>query len=146
MKQIKSFQRDHNQIEAGLYLQETKRNVDVYDLRFVRPNTDFIDNMSIHSIEHMFATYLKSELCPISNDVISLCVGGCQTMFYLEVFNDNGVSYDQVRDALLKCIDWCLEQRSVVGATKEECGNYKSHDLFGAKYWACRYKQVLLGV
>lgn len=143
MKQIKSFQRDHNKIVAGLYLQETKRNVDIYDLRFVKPNTKFIEIDAIHSIEHMFATFLKSDLCKISKSVISFCVGGCQTMFYLEVFNDSGVSYEDVMDALIDCIEWSLKQSFVVGATEKECGNYKSHNLEKAKEWIALYKETL---
>lgn len=146
MKTIKSFQRDHNVMEAGLYLQETKKNVDVYDLRFVKPNTEYIEPAAVHSIEHMLATFLKSELCKISNDVVSLCVGGCLTMFYLEVFNESGVKYEDVKQALLDCIDWCLKQETVVGATEKECGNYKMHDLAKAKEWLSRYKQVLMEV
>ena len=146
METIKSFQRNHDEIIAGLYLQETKKNVDIYDLRFVRPNTEFIEIAAIHSIEHMFATFLKSDLCKISKSVISFCVGGCQTMFYLEVFNDSGVSYNDVRQSILNCIDWCLEQNFVVGATKKECGNYKSHNLKTAKEWLKKYKKSLLEV
>ena len=143
MERIKSFQRDHTKIEAGLYLQERKRNVDIYDLRFVRPNTDFIDIKAIHTIEHLFASYLKSNLCYISDDVISFCVGGCQTMFYLEVFNDSFVSPIDVRRALQECCDWALDQAEVIGATEAECGNYRSHDLPEAKRWIKKYKKVL---
>ena len=143
MERIKSFQRDHTKIEAGLYLQETKRNVDIYDLRFVRPNTEFIDIKAIHTIEHLFASYLKSKQCLISSNVISFCVGGCQTMFYLEVFNDSGCSPAEVMQSIRLCCDWALDQSEVIGATEAECGNYRSHDLPEAKRWIKKYKKVL---
>lgn len=141
MNKIPSFQRDHNTLEPGVYLQETKRNINVYDLRFVKPNTKFIPVAALHTIEHLFATWLKTE-SNIKDYVISFNPGGCQTMFYLEVFNDIPVN---IKAELLKCIEWCLLQHSVPGATKEECGNYKSHDLKTAKQWLKEYKEVLLG-
>lgn len=138
---IPSFKRDHKILLPGLYLQETKRNIDIYDLRFVKPNTEVIPIAAIHTIEHLFATWLKTQ-SDIKDHVISFNPGGCQTMFYLEVFNDTSLA---IRHELIKCINWCNEQRSVPGATERECGNYKSHDLVKAKEWLRRYKAVLLG-
>lgn len=140
MDRIPSFQRNHNVIFPGLYLQETKQNVDIYDLRFVKPNTRFIPIAAIHTIEHLFATWLKTE-SSIKDEVISFNPGGCQTMFYLETFNDKPLD---IKKELIKCIDWCLQQTEVPGATKEECGNYKSHDLFAAIQWLKEYKEVLI--
>lgn len=139
MDKILSFKRNHDEIEPGLYLQETKHNIDIYDLRFVKPNTEFIPIPAIHTIEHLFATWLKTE-SDIKDEVISFNPGGCQTMFYLEVFND--ISLD-IKKEIIKCIDWCLLQNSVPGATKEECGNYKSHNLLCAKIWLEEFKEVL---
>ena len=139
MKQITSFARNHNQMEPGLYLQETKQNIDIYDLRFVKPNTEFIPIAAIHTIEHLFATWLKTE-SDIKEHVISFNPGGCQTMFYLEVFNDKPLN---VKEELLKCIDWCMQQKTVPGATEIECGNYKSHDLISAKLWLKEYRTIL---
>ena len=42
MSKIKSFSRNHDEIEPGLYLQEINRNVLVFDLRFIKPNTGAI--------------------------------------------------------------------------------------------------------
>ena len=140
MDKIPSLIRDHNKINAGLYLQETNQNIDIYDLRFVKPNTGAIPIEAMHTIEHLFATWLKTE-SDIKDEVISFNPGGCQTMFYLEVFNDIEID---VKQELIKCIDWCLKQDKVCGATKEECGNYTSHDLVLAQYWLKVYKEVLV--
>lgn len=143
---IPSFQRDHKTMLPGLYLQEVKRNVFVFDLRFVKPNTRFIPIEAIHTIEHLFATWLKTKN-DLAQYVVSFNPGGCQTMFYLELFNDITIDTNVVqftRDFLLNCIDWCLLQTEVPGATSEECGNYKSHDLTAAKQWLREYQNVLL--
>ena len=140
MEQIKSFSRDHSYITPGLYLQETKRNINIYDLRFVKPNSSmFIPIPAIHTIEHLFATWLKTE-SDIKEQVVSFNPGGCQTMFYLEMFNDKEIN---VEKEIINCIDWCLKQNTVPGATKKECGNYKSHNLQCAKLWLREYKRTL---
>ena len=140
MDKIPSFKRNHNDIAPGLYLQETKQNIDIYDLRFVKPNTRFIPIEAIHTIEHLFATWLKT-VSSVKEQIISFNPGGCQTMFYLEVFNDQDI---EVATELLKCIEWCLQQSNIPGATGKECGNYKSHDSKTAKKWLKEYKEVLL--
>ena len=145
---IPSFSRDHDYIEPGLYLQELKQGVAILDLRFVKPNTRFIPIEAIHTIEHLFASWLKlSKTCSIKEDVISFNPGGCQTMFYLEVFTSRFTSsaylIEEVTNNLVHCITWCLEQTEVPGATKEECGNYKSHNLDLAKEWLKEYLNVL---
>lgn len=141
MDKIKSFQRDHTNIEPGIYLQETKQNINIYDLRFVKPNTKFIPIEAIHTIEHLFATWLKLE-SNIKEQVISFNPGGCQTMFYLELFNNKEID---LKKEIINCIDWSINQDTVPGATEEECGNYKNHDLFLAKQWLSYFKEVLNG-
>lgn len=151
MDKIKSFQRNHNEIKPGLYQQEkriiwcrTKDEggniyLETYDLRFVKPNTRVIPIKAMHTIEHLMASYLKSKY---SFGVISFCPGACQTMFYLELLNYSENPWN-VGTMIKMAIDWCLEQDTIPGATKEECGNYKSHDLEKAKYWLQKYKEVL---
>lgn len=136
MDRIPSFQRNHNDIIPGIYLQEIKRDIYIYDLRFVKPNTKFIPIDAIHTIEHLFATWLKTE-SKIKDYVISFNPGGCQTMFYLEVFNHKDMD---ITSEIINCIDWAVKQQTIPGATKEECGNYKSHNLEAAKKWLLRFK------
>ena len=149
---IPSFSRDHNKIEPGLYLQERKRNIFVYDLRVTYPNDAFIPISAIHTIEHLFASWLKQSNNRLKDYVVSFNPGGCQTMFYLELFDDlieqGQIEVEQdftslVADVLLECIEWCLSQEEVPGASKEECGNYKSHDLRIAKWWLIDYRDTL---
>lgn len=140
MLKIKSFERNHYEIEPGIYLQEHKRNILIYDLRFIKPNTAYIPINAIHTIEHLFATWLKTE-CNLKDKVISFNPGGCQTMFYLEIFDDEPFDIKQL---IINCIDWCLKQTDVPGATEKECGNYKLHDLFLAQQWLMYFKEVLI--
>lgn len=44
---------------------------------------------------------------------------------------------------ILCAMDKEAEKISVPGSEKEECGNYKSHDLETAQYWLKKYKFIL---
>lgn len=138
MQKIKSFERNHNCLKAGLYLQEKRKNILIFDLRFAEPNTKVIPISAIHTIEHLFAYWFKNT--NFGDSVISFNAGACQTMFYLEISDDVRIN---LKANILKCIDWCLEQTSIIGASAQECGNYKSHDLGTAKIWLKKYKQIL---
>lgn len=140
MDRIPSFQRDHNNLKPGIYLQEVKHNIAIYDLRFVKPNTVFIPIEAMHTIEHLCATYFKIH-SDIKDFVISFNPGGCQTMFYLEILNLQNID---VKEEILNFIEWAFSQTTVPGATEEECGNYKSHNLKLAKKWLFDFYKVLL--
>jgi len=137
---IPSFQRNHNELLPGLYLQEVRHNIAIYDLRFIKPNKETIPIEAMHSIEHLCATYFKI-YSGIKDFVISFNPGACQTMFYLEVLNDKNID---VKNELINFIEWAMYQTEVPGAIEEECGNYKSHNLKLAKLWLFEYYKVLL--
>ena len=55
---ITSFSINHDKLLPGLYVSRVDGDVTTYDMRTRRPNTgDLMDNSTMHSLEHMFATY-----------------------------------------------------------------------------------------
>ena len=137
---IASFSVDHDVIDAGIYVSRIDGDVTTYDLRTRRPNMgDYMDNLTMHSVEHMFATFVRSS--EISDRVIYFGPMGCQTGFYLLVRNaDNGEVLSVVKDVLAKIVEHSGE---MFGATRKECGNYKNLDLKAAKDECERYLAVL---
>ena len=117
MDKIESFQKDHKTLEPGLYMQKLNRNVLTFDLRFIKPNTGVIPIEAIHTIEYLFATWLKISNNDLRNIMISFNPGGCQTMFYLEIFDDLSTTECDLAPILIKCIDDCLKATEVPGAT-----------------------------
>ena len=100
---------------------------------------DYMDNLTMHSLEHMFATYIRSSA--IGADVIYFGPMGCQTGFYLLVRNaDDAKVVDTVIETLEKI---AYESDVMFGAERRECGNYKNLDLAAAKREAERYLKVL---
>ena len=141
MDKIKSFQIDHNKLTEGIYISRTDGDIVTYDLRTRKPNAgEYMDNVTMHTVEHMFATYVRNSL--IGDHIIYFGPMGCQTGFYLLVQNESPQKVLEVtKEVLNKIIN---HQGEVFGASAVECGNYKNLDLSAAKKECRRYLDVLL--
>ena len=62
MQKIASFQVDHNLLTPGIYISRVDfSDIVTYDLRFNSPNAgDYLDPAAAHTIEHLFATAVRS--------------------------------------------------------------------------------------
>ena len=141
-QKIESFKIDHNKLECGIYVSRIDGDIVTYDLRTRKPNCgDYMDNATMHSVEHMIATYIRSS--SIKDDVIYFGPMGCQTGFYLLVRNgDNEEVLSVLKDTLKKVI---YHEGEVFGASQIECGNYKNLDISLAKEECRKYLDVLEG-
>ncbi len=142
-QKIESFKIDHNKLKEGIYISRTDGDIVTYDLRTRKPNMgDYMDNITMHSVEHMIATYIRSS--EIADSVIYFGPMGCQTGFYLLVRDK--VSKEEVlsvlKDVLQKTIS---HEGDVFGASQIECGNYKNLDIGKAKTECRRYLDILNG-
>ena len=137
---IASFSVDHDVIDVGIYISRIDGDVTTYDLRTRRPNMgEYMDNLTMHSVEHMFATFVRSS--KISDRVIYFGPMGCQTGFYLLVRDaENAEVLSVVKSVLDRIIK---HDGEMFGATRKECGNYKNLDLAAAKVECERYLAVL---
>lgn len=135
-KQIKSFQVDHDYIIPGIYVSRIDGDVVTYDLRTRKPNNnDFMDNVTMHTVEHMFATYVR--FSEFGENIIYFGPMGCRTGFYLLVRNmTNQQVLALTKDVLKKII---AHDGEVFGATRKECGNYLELDLNSAKKECAQY-------
>ena len=140
VRRITSFSVDHDLISEGIYVSRIDGDVTTYDMRTRKPNAgDFMDNITMHSLEHMFATYVRNGA--LGADVIYFGPMGCRTGFYLLVRNaDNSRVLDEVKSVLKKI---AFEADTMFGATRKECGNYLELSLDSAKKEALRYLAVL---
>ncbi len=140
MKRIESFNVDHTRIKPGIYVSRIDGDITTYDMRVKTPNTgDIINNSTLHSVEHMFATYIRNS--SIADDIIYFGPMGCQTGFYLLVRNaDNNTVFDTVILVLKQIIAY---DGPVFGASEIECGNYLNLDADLAKNMCLYYLDVL---
>ena len=142
MERIKSFQINHNILEPGFYISREDGDIVTYDLRTRKPNMgDYMDNATMHSLEHMFATFVRNS--DISDKVIYFGPMGCQTGFYLLVKDLAPVAVFEKTKEILKQI--LAYEGPVFGASAIECGNYRNLDLSLAKTEAADYLAVLEG-
>lgn len=140
MKQIKSFQINHDTLTEGLYISRTDGNVITYDLRFVRPNTPpFLEVAAMHTIEHLFATYVRSSA--YEEKIIYFGPMGCRTGFY---FLTCGMTHEEVILLTQETLSFIADfTGQIPGATKIECGNYLEHDLEKAREYAAGQLKIL---
>ena len=140
MEVIQSFTIDHTQLKPGIYISREDKGFTTYDLRTRKPNCgDLMDNSTMHTCEHMLATYMRNSR--LADSIIYFGPMGCQTGFYLLVRNANHTEVlDVLREALQKTID---HQGPVFGASRKECGNYRSLDIQKAKDECARYLEVV---
>lgn len=140
MERIKSFQINHNILEPGFYISREDDNVITYDLRTRKPNSgDYMSNATMHSLEHMFATYARNSA--VSDKVIYFGPMGCQTGFYFLVKDLAPVEVFELTIEILE--DIMAYEGPVFGASAIECGNYANLDLALAKEEAAKYLEVL---
>ena len=142
MKQIASFSVDHDKIRPGMYISRIDGDITSFDLRTRTPNAgDYMDNITMHSVEHMLATLLRNG--EIGANVIYFGPMGCRTGFYLLVRNE---SPKTVLDAILKVLRAIVDHKGeMFGATQKECGNYRELSLEAAKTECAAYLSALEG-
>ena len=133
---IASFSIDHDKLRPGVYVSRVDGDVTTYDLRHRRPNTDdLLSNSALHSLEHMFATYIRNS--DLRDKIIYYGPMGCQTGFYLLVRNaDNAQVLAEIKRT---CERVLAHEGPVFGAASKECGNYRNLSLEAAKIEAARY-------
>lgn len=130
MNKISSFCADHTKIIPGIYKARIDGDITTYDLRTRKPNSgDYMDNSTMHTFEHMFATYIRNSA--IKDKVIYFGPMGCQTGFYLLIRNADDNESIKIIKSVLKQIK--EHTGAVFGASEIECGNYRSLNLDTAK-------------
>lgn len=131
MKRIASFTVNHDTLEKGMYVSRVDGDVVTYDVRMKKPNCgDYLSTAELHTIEHLFATYARNS--EFSDGVLYVGPMGCRTGFYL-LLRDSVTAADAIRlvkDSMAFIKDF---EGIIPGSRREECGNYKEHDLSGAK-------------
>ena len=143
MEKIASFTIDHTILPKGMYLSRVDANTVTYDIRTRRPNVeDVMENGAIHTLEHLFATYVRNS--DVSDKIVYFGPMGCRTGFYFITLDtlSKARAIALTKNALRFCAYFDGE---VPGVSAKECGNYRDHNLEGAKAEAAAMCEVLEG-
>ena len=140
MNKITSFTVDHDLLTEGIYVSRIDGDITTYDMRTRIPNGgDFMDTTTAHSVEHMFATFVRNS--EIKDDVIYFGPMGCRTGFYLLVRNE---APETVLAEILTTLEAIVAHGGeMFGASRKECGNYRELSLEAAKIECASYLAAL---
>jgi S-ribosylhomocysteine lyase len=108
--------------------------ITVYDLRFYKPNVDKMDGRGIHTLEHLFAGFMRDHLNSKNVEIIDLSPMGCRTGFYMSVLGEP--SEKKIAKAWKKSMEDVLKVKSEADIPElniYQCGTYKMHSLKNAK-------------
>lgn len=111
--------------------------ITVFDLRFCKPNQEIIGEKSIHTLEHLFAGFIRQHLNSESVEIIDLSPMGCRTGFYMSLIGTP--SEQQVADAWLSSMQDVLNvasQKDIPELNLYQCGTAEMHSLEEAKVTA----------
>ena len=126
---IKSFTVDHTKLKApcirlaDIY-EKNGVMIKKYDIRFITPNTNTIDDKVMHSMEHLLATAFKEEF---KEEMIDLSPMGCKTGFYFTAFKSEN-EIERIQEALKHSSSVIIPE-----PTAKNCGSYKLHDITTAR-------------
>jgi S-ribosylhomocysteine lyase len=108
--------------------------ITVFDLRFCKPNQEILSERAIHTLEHLFAGFMREHLNSERVEIIDLSPMGCRTGFYMSVLGTP--DEEEVVEA------WEQSMKDVLNVKKQsdipelniyQCGTYTMHSLDEAK-------------
>lgn len=147
MEKIPSFTINHLTLKRGIYVsrQDKVGNevVTTFDVRMKEPNNEpTLHQGSIHSIEHLTATFLRNDE-EWKDRIIYWGPMGCLTGNYL-IVKGNLTSAD-VLDLMRRTFRFIADyEGEIPGATPKDCGNYLLQDLPMARWEARKYLEEVL--
>ena len=140
MPLLDSFRVDHTKMIAPA-VRVAKRmgtpsgdKITVFDLRFCRPNIDILDERAIHTLEHLFAGFMRDHLNSKKVEIIDISPMGCRTGFYMSLLGTP--SSKRVAKAWSKSMRDILKvksKRDIPELNIYQCGTCKMHSLKNAK-------------
>lgn len=109
-------------------------DITVFDLRFVRPNEGILSQEGIHTLEHLFAGFMREHLNSSDTEIIDLSPMGCRTGFYMSLLGSPSEErVAEAWEASMKDVTNVKEQSDIPELNIYQCGTYKMHSLDDAK-------------
>ncbi|RXI41389.1 S-ribosylhomocysteine lyase [Malaciobacter mytili] len=140
MPLLDSFRVDHTIMPApAVRVAKTMKSpsgdvITVYDLRFCVPNKNILGEKGIHTLEHLFAGFIRNHLNSDKVEIIDVSPMGCRTGFYMSLLGNP--SEEEVATAWKKSMEDVIKvksQNDIPELNEYQCGTYKMHSLEEAK-------------
>jgi len=109
-------------------------NLTVFDLRFYKPNKAKMSTEGAHTLEHLFAGFMREHLNGNGVEIIDLSPMGCQTGFYMSLIGEpQEERVAKAWEASMKDVLEVKSQDDIPELNVYQCGTYKMHSLDDAK-------------
>lgn len=136
MPLLDSFTVDHTIMKApAVRIAKTMKTpkgdmITVFDLRFCEPNKSILPPKGIHTLEHLFAGFMRDHLNGNGVEIIDISPMGCRTGFYMSLIGEPEESI--VVDAWLAAmrdVAAVKTQDEIPELNEYQCGTYTMHSL-----------------
>lgn len=139
MPLLDSFKVDHTKMSAPAVrlakIMSTPAGdaITVFDLRFCVPNKAILSERGIHTLEHLFAGFMRDNLNNQDVEIIDISPMGCRTGFYMSVIGSPAA--DSVVTAWHKSMQSVLNvatENEIPELNEFQCGTSTMHSLIEA--------------
>ncbi|WP_076412912.1 S-ribosylhomocysteine lyase [Shewanella sp. UCD-KL12] len=136
MPLLDSFTVDHTRMHApAVRVAKTMKTpsgdtITVFDLRFCAPNKDILSERGIHTLEHLYAGFMRDHLNGETVEIIDISPMGCRTGFYMSLIGTPAEA--EVAEAWLAAMNDVLkvaEQAQIPELNEYQCGTFDMHSL-----------------
>ncbi|MCA6222886.1 S-ribosylhomocysteine lyase [Photorhabdus antumapuensis] len=140
MPLLDSFTVDHTRMNApAVRVAKTMKaphgdTITVFDLRFCVPNKQVMPEKGIHTLEHLFAGFMRNHLNGEGVEIIDISPMGCRTGFYMSLIG--APAEIRVADAWKAAMADVLkvkDQSQIPELNIYQCGTYHMHSLTEAQ-------------
>ncbi|MFL4558948.1 S-ribosylhomocysteine lyase [Yersinia kristensenii] len=136
MPLLDSFTVDHTIMNApAVRVAKTMKTphgdeITVFDLRFCKPNKEVLPEKGIHTLEHLFAGFMRNHLNGNGVEIIDISPMGCRTGFYMSLIGtpDEQRVADAWKAAMADVLK-VTDQRKIPELNEYQCGTYHMHSL-----------------
>ena len=140
MPLLDSFKVDHTKMKApGVRLAKTMKTpkgdiISVYDLRFCLPNKEIMSEAGTHTLEHLFAGFMREHLNSKDVEIIDISPMGCRTGFYMSLIGSPNVDkVIKAWESSMKDVLNIASQNDIPELNIYQCGTASMHSLKEAK-------------
>ena len=108
--------------------------ISVFDLRFCKPNHDILPERGIHTLEHLFAGFMRQHLNGNGVEIIDISPMGCRTGFYMSLIgNPLEQRVIEAWEASMKDVLHVKSEKDIPELNIYQCGTCEMHSLDEAK-------------
>ncbi len=121
--------------------------ITVFDLRFNKPNHDMMGAEGIHTLEHLFAGFMRDHLNGDDVEIIDISPMGCRTGFYMSLLGTP--AEDRVAEAWMAAMKDVLaveNMEDIPELNEYQCGTCAMHSLDDAQTIAQKILDAGIGV